>query len=72
MNAPPVIPKRRDPAARRIWWEIRRARLQLALAENELAWAHEALISGRLNATGALRVLDETLTALTDEIGARP
>lgn len=45
----------------RVWWELRHGRIRLALAENELAWAQQALVAGFINPDGALEVLDEAM-----------
>lgn len=62
-------PKPDDRLDRRVWWEIRAWRLRLALAENELAWAQEAMTSGYINASGALEVLNEVMDGIGE---ARP
>jgi hypothetical protein len=54
---------------RRVWWELRHARLRLALAENELAWAQEALVSGYIDPGAALEILDGAMEAIA---GAKP
>lgn len=62
-------PKPEDRIDRRVFWELRHARLRLAIAENDIAWAQEALVSGFINPDGALQVLDE---AMEDVAGVRP
>lgn len=62
-------PKPDDRIDRRAFWELRHARLRLALAENELAWAQEALVGGYINASAALEILDATMDDLA---GAKP
>ncbi len=62
-------PKPEDRVDRRAFWEIRHARLRLALAENELCWAQEAMVAGYLNPEAALQILDETMD---DIAGVRP
>lgn len=62
-------PKPDDRVHRRAFWELRHARLRLALAENELAWAQEALVGGYINAPAALEILDATMD---DIAGASP
>lgn len=49
----------RQRADHQIWWELRHARLRLALAENDIAWAQEALAGGKINTDAALAVLDQ-------------
>ena len=64
------LPHSSDSAlTRRAYWELRHGRIRLAMAENELAWAQEALISGHINPGAALQILDETMDELC---GARP
>jgi len=58
-------PQPDDRLDRRAFWELRHARLRLAIAENEIAWAQEAMVSGYLNPEAALQILDDTM----DEIG---
>ncbi len=62
-------PKAEDRIHRCVFWELRHARLRLAIAENELAWAQEALVHGYISATAALQILD---TTMDDISGARP
>jgi hypothetical protein len=57
------------PAARLAWWELRHARLRLAIAENDLAWAAEALAAGHMPPETALAILDDTMDELR---GVRP
>ena len=54
-------PKPDDRLDRRAFWELRHARLRLALAENELAWAQEAMTSGYINPAAALEILNATM-----------
>jgi hypothetical protein len=54
---------------RRVFWELRHARLRLALAENDLAWAQELLVAGSIAPDDALTLLDEMMD---DLCGVRP
>jgi hypothetical protein len=58
-----------DALRRRVFWELRHARLRLALAENDLAWAQELLVSRGITPGVALRILDEVFEDLA---GVRP
>jgi hypothetical protein len=58
-----------DTVGRRIFWELRHARLRLALAENDIAWAQELLVSRGIGPGVALRILDEVFEDLA---GVRP
>lgn len=64
-DAAPVL----DTIARRAFWELRHARLRLAVAENDLAWAQELLVDGSIAPGVALNILDEILE---DIGGVRP
>jgi hypothetical protein len=50
-----------------VWWELRHGRLRLALAENELAWAQQALVAGFINPDSALEVLDEAMAEIVGD-----
>jgi len=50
-----------DSDAVRAWFELRHARIRLALAENDIAWAQAALKAGHINPAGALAALDDAL-----------
>jgi hypothetical protein len=58
-----------DQVTRRVFWELRHARLRLALAENDLAWTQELLVGGEIAAGFALQILDDVLD---DVGGVRP
>lgn len=70
MNA--AVDRRTTPGDRarsaRVWLELRHGRLRLALAENELAWAQQALDAGHIPPETALAVLD---AAFDDLAGAQ-
>jgi hypothetical protein len=63
-NARPV-----DAMGHRVFWELRHARLRLAIAENDLAWVQELLVTGDIAPDDALVILDETMDDLS---GVRP
>ena len=66
---PPNEPRRLDAKGRRVFWELRHARLRLAIAENDIAWAQELLVVGDIAPGIALEILDEVLD---DVAGVRP
>ncbi|MEP0322770.1 hypothetical protein [Bauldia litoralis] len=57
----------RQRADHQVWWELRHARLRLALAENNIAWAQEALAGGNINTDAALAVLDLTFAEIVGD-----
>jgi len=64
-NIAPTI----DTIGRRVFWELRHARLRLALADNDLAWTQDLLVVGEIAPSVALKILDEVLD---DVAGVRP
>jgi len=58
-----------DTMVRRVFWELRHARLRLAIAENDLAWIQELLVTGEIAPDDALVILDEKMD---DLCGVRP
>lgn len=62
-------PRRLDVSGCRAFWELRHARLRLAIAENDLAWAQDLLVVGDIAPDVALSILDEVLD---DVAGVRP
>jgi hypothetical protein len=56
-----------QPPDVRVWWELRHARLRLALAENDIAWAQEALAGGNINTEAALALLDQALDEIVGD-----
>lgn len=56
-----------QPTDSRVWWELRHARLRLALAENDIAWAQAALAGGNINTDAALALLDHALDEIVGD-----
>ncbi len=59
-----VHPKMHDTLCRRVFLELSHARIRLALAANEIAWAQELLQNGEVKPKGALQILDEAMDRL--------
>ena len=57
-------PRCLDAKTHRIFWEVRHARLRLALAENDLAWAQQLLVAGEIAPEQVLIILHETMDEL--------
>ena len=58
-----------DTMGRRVFWELRHARLRLAIAENDIAWAQDLLVGGGIAPEAALVMLEEIIE---DVAGVRP
>ncbi len=69
MNARPAIAPSRVALAYRVALELRHGRIRLALAENELLWAEQAVVAGFMNPAAALEILNVTFDQLA---GAKP
>ena len=64
MNAPPKTLLSDRAALVLAFLQLRRGRLLLALAENELAWLQQALVAGHIRLEVALEELDQVFDDL--------
>jgi hypothetical protein len=58
-----------DAMGCRVFWELRHARLRLAIAESDIGWAQELLVGGNVAPDVALMMLD---AIMEDVAGVRP